>query len=68
MPYVGSRNAVIAVLGIVDLLITSLGAQGPVKLTVQVEGCESDCPVRRKLLGQTKAPIRQPHCPSDEDL
>jgi hypothetical protein len=38
MPYVGSRNAVIAVLGIADLLVTSLGAQGSVKLTGQADG------------------------------
>jgi hypothetical protein len=55
MPYIGSRNAVIAVLEIAGLLDTSLGAQGSVKLTGQADGCQSDCPVRRKLLGQTNA-------------
>ena len=38
MPYVGSRNAVIAVLGIADLLVTSLGAQDSVKLTNKLMG------------------------------
>jgi hypothetical protein len=33
MRRIGSRNAVIAVLGSADLIVTSLGAQGSVKLT-----------------------------------
>jgi hypothetical protein len=66
MPYIGSRNAVIAMLEIAGLLDTSLGAQGSVKLTGQADGCQSDSPVRRKLLGQTNALTTVRSTASDE--
>ena len=59
MPYDCSPNAVIAVLGIADLLVTSLGAQGSDKQTGQaIVGADA-------WLDDGYA---QPHCPSDEDL